>query len=732
MLIQLLSIIKSNSFFANFRFSSLVQDVAIPKDENFEKLLSGQTLHFEFKANDYNLGTIEFLFNNYKKINSDIVVFKIKEKGVKDWYYQSSHESSKFDIGQFYPFGFPPIPNSKNRYYEIEIVSLFGKTDNSISLSRTSDFFQVKYFYSKAFLTKNIWLTPHFLITKLVNCLGLLKYNDFVNLGVIFVLPLLGYFAIKAVIKILIYFYPKNIKLKRVDLKKIVGFIKARIVIISIVIFYSLTHLRFLTYSQYWDANLYWNSLQGAIDKFLHTPLTLKDLAASFLANFNISGHPSMGYISLMSLSQLFGRGSVVHLNIENMLLAVMAIWAFYNIVRFFYPSRIYENLLVTLIFAFNPLFYATSISFNTDFPLLVFMILLTEAFINKRKFWYLIWAMILIFSKETGVLIYFMFVLFYSAFYALKRRAVLRWENNIIQMLLFCLPLLTLSVYFIYTHGRLWNNNDYLNFNLVWGNSCNFCFGLNQNNVKVRLFQIFIMNFSWIVSSIILVSVYKSLITGSKFSKILSKEKLNFIKVLILTFFAFVLFNLVTVVMNFSRYEVAGVFFLILIFYVSLNNLSLSVRVRLVVLTAIFLLVLIQTFKAIDPSPRFLYGTNYLGRNISSPIFGFNDAMVYNTQFVFVDGLTDLINKDTPEGTKLINDIATSYFYRNLNNVGMIEDFKDLEKKGYKDFRYILIPWMSDGHEFLKQINILFKVKKSKTLDYKGYYVEVYDLESI
>src|SRR3972149_7744826 len=76
----------------NLQITTLVQNIQLPKNTTFHNLLSGQKEKLEFTANDNRLGTIEFLFNNYQKINEGQIVFRLKERGSISWYYESSYD----------------------------------------------------------------------------------------------------------------------------------------------------------------------------------------------------------------------------------------------------------------------------------------------------------------------------------------------------------------------------------------------------------------------------------------------------------------------------------------------------------------------------------------------------------------------------------------------------------------------------------------------------------------
>ncbi|MFZ3301097.1 MAG: hypothetical protein WA152_00065 [Microgenomates group bacterium] len=695
-------------------------------------LNKGDKLNFSFYSNDINLGSLLFLFDNHNRINKDVLSFKIREKGSDTWYHSSLHETSKMNIGQFYPIGFPIITESKGRNYEIELESLYGTVSDGVSLSNNVDYFIIKHNYSRSFLKNNPKLIPHFLYSTSLNVFSHVTVRFYVFIFT--ALLALSVFIYK-VCKLLYIVYVHKLY-NSMSFSNIIKFLLNDNYYIWFVLgLYLLTRIGFLSYSQYWDANWYW-TLQK------HAFLELKnasDLSSSFSAiasHFNFLGHPSMGYVGIIAIGQLFGAENVIVLNTVNMILAIISIWAFNSILYFFYPKQKFENTLVSFIYAFNPLFYATSISMNLDFPLLVFTTLMVESYVYKRKILFIIWSLLLIFTKETGIVIYSLFFAINLVSNFTKHRLVNR-KFNIVRLLYFFVPIVFFCIYFIYAGGKLWNSNDYMKFDLSFGINCQSCLGINLYYIKIRLFQIFVMNFSWVLSIIILsamFNIYKNNSNKNIVSDVFYHKQYYWISVSI--FFSLVLFNLFVVVMSFPRYVVYLEFFKIILLYLSVCYLfPKKIIYRRLIFSIICILTFIQVFKSFDPSSRILFGTSYLGRNVSSnvfasPNFGYHDSMVYNSQFVFIDGLSKTINKDTPSDMKLINDVPTSYFWKNINFVGKIEDLKSLHNYGYEKLRYVYVPWMSYHNDVYTNLNNMYDIVDSKFIDYDGYYVETFDLE--
>ena len=158
-----------------------------------EKILKGEKITGNFTARENNLGLIMMKFNNYVKpdyADEDILVFSIKEKGSKSWYYKGNYHSGAFEHLTYFPFGFTPINNSKDKIYQFQLVSLNGNSSNAIELSKSNSIFQTGYQFSK----RDIIGDKSFLIKFILEKIEISFTNlDFLLSSIIYLLPFLFY-----------------------------------------------------------------------------------------------------------------------------------------------------------------------------------------------------------------------------------------------------------------------------------------------------------------------------------------------------------------------------------------------------------------------------------------------------------------------------------------------------------------------------------------------------------
>ena len=151
------------------------------------EILAGEKVWGEFKAIEDNLGMMTIRFTNLNRINSDVLVFRIKEKWGEDWYYENEYKVDQFQNYQLFPFGFPLIPDSKDKIYQFEIQSTKGVVGDAVALSGPLPIFEAKYQFSKDKILSNQHEKLLFVHKKLLN---LMSNRDFSVTTIIFFFPL--------------------------------------------------------------------------------------------------------------------------------------------------------------------------------------------------------------------------------------------------------------------------------------------------------------------------------------------------------------------------------------------------------------------------------------------------------------------------------------------------------------------------------------------------------------
>ena len=155
-----------------------------------EELLKGKEIIGHFKAKENYLGILSFRFNTFERINNDVVIFRVKQNGSKNWYYQNFYKVDQFQPNDFFTFGFPIIDNSEGKIYDFQIVSTAGKKGDAISVSNIEPVFATKYQFPKSLILSNPKFAFSFLVKKII-----VSFSDigFYSAFFVFILPFIFY-----------------------------------------------------------------------------------------------------------------------------------------------------------------------------------------------------------------------------------------------------------------------------------------------------------------------------------------------------------------------------------------------------------------------------------------------------------------------------------------------------------------------------------------------------------
>lgn len=84
------------------------------------------------------------------------IIFQIKEKGAREWFYQNTYYFDQAAPAHLYPFGFPPIENSKDKTYLVEIEGKkpIAPEENNLYLFASVNRANQPYLYSRYVYTR--------------------------------------------------------------------------------------------------------------------------------------------------------------------------------------------------------------------------------------------------------------------------------------------------------------------------------------------------------------------------------------------------------------------------------------------------------------------------------------------------------------------------------------------------------------------------------------------------
>lgn len=444
-----------------------------------------------------------------------------------------------------------------------------------------------------------------------------------------------------------------------------------------------------------WDAATYWGAIAEAVEA-THAITSISELPRVILNTYNVFGHSAMGYVGLIVIGQLFDYPNLFALNFVHVLLTMLAVFCSYTIFRWFVPSRkqLPEALLATALFAMDPLFFASSIFINTDFPALVFFMAALAALLYGRYGLFCIACLFMMFSKITGTLFWIGLVggvglhSAYVIYLALRARRLpglgellpptnpmsanqaLSLPICIYRITCILLPGVLFKLYSIIQQGAMWTMNNGITFNSDGWN----CFGFNPRVMSNRAAEIFILNFHWILASIAIVGFFIAYGRFIERKKHVENKPTDPVEVQTSTtreqhsclagrrwgllpvatcFMIFVAFNLSYITYIIPRYVVYGGFFLILLATLALQFAVNSRKLRCIILGLTFSLFFVQTFRTIDPLSILFFGSTSFSEHkilqIDSPGEAQGNGFVYNAEFTLEDKLLNRMQKAIP-----------------------------------------------------------------------------------
>ncbi len=137
-------------------YSVVEEDFKSSLNKNYHnELLKGEKIAGTFTASADNLGIILVRFYNFGRLNYDTLIFRLKEEKQKKWNYEYSYKVDQFQPNQYFTFGFPQIPDSKNKRYSFELESTSGKEGDAVAISEKGVAVAYVYKYSKTKILEN-------------------------------------------------------------------------------------------------------------------------------------------------------------------------------------------------------------------------------------------------------------------------------------------------------------------------------------------------------------------------------------------------------------------------------------------------------------------------------------------------------------------------------------------------------------------------------------------------
>ena len=460
-------------------------------------------------------------------------------------------------------------------------------------------------------------------------------------------------------------------------------------VVKSIVKFISNNSIWLLIIVYVYVRSFYWNC-PPVWDGMAYFSGLLNATRATFdILNYCVDGHLTQAFLLIMGLPFKLFKQDFYLFNVWLTLFGIISLVAFYNLASFFfknYLSKI-ELVLVTTLFAFHPSVLSSMINFNIDIGVLTFFMLYWLYLLRRKRMIATAFAFLLAFSKETSMLLIilpFLFCLLFETssvstpwlselskyFYSSSKEKVKvlvplpvvfhllvkQFSERIIwikkHIVILIVPYFSLVIFisykvFIRHQPAFWTNLSDSNMTTI----LNYFSG--DGRMINYLGLIFVINFNWILSIILIALIALSII----YRKTIKNKNQLKPAVLLLLLFIFLVFIL-TLVRSWSdvRYLTIIIPITILCIIQILSLFSFPRLARLSVIVLLLILFSWENIRTVDPLSKALFGTFNFGnhemlyiskRTNETPGSYGRDELVYKLEFLKIRQLLNKIFED-------------------------------------------------------------------------------------
>lgn len=369
-----------------------------------------------------------------------------------------------------------------------------------------------------------------------------------------------------------------------------------------------LTQLR---YVPLFDARIYADCVVDAAS----TPFRLSSLRCA--------GHPSHAYVVLLTVAELFARGSYVPILLMNIALGVLALAAFARVLARLFPGdeRSVDRALLTACLGVHPLFVSSAVQVNLDFAVLVFSLCALAALLDERWLLVALSGLMMAFSKETGI------ILFAGLLVAWAATEVVRGDGPIAGRIaplrratVTLAPFVLFASYLAYrrlspsvTEPMLWKG-----VGAGQAVATVFSFDPTDRVFLSYLSGLFIVGFAWVPSAIVAIDGMLGAVRVAQRKPPREVPGMDRRVALLVTLAFVAVVFLITRFRTFSnyRYIAPAVPLLLIAFGLAVLRLGARPALQRVLVGMVAIGLLVSNFRTVDPVARAVYGTFNFGEH--------------------------------------------------------------------------------------------------------------------
>jgi len=367
--------------------------------------------------------------------------------------------------------------------------------------------------------------------------------------------------------------------------------------------------------------------------------------------------HSAFLHTLIFSLTQRIDLGSFRLIYVLNMLFGIAGLISLRSLLARLFSARLSPvNLtLLTFCFGLNPIFLVHVIQPSLDFTLPILLVMVLLCLFTNRFILAAVAGILLVFTKESGFMLYGASVFLFLLLMIFSDRSLLRNPLGLVRKtIVLIIPALLFGIYMSLVPstqiGSTWTEGvlKMLRFYLV------------SKVMLAQLIALFVVNFNWIISVIIVINVAVIAVQYLRYSTHKAVIRPVFNKrcqgIYFSVLFAAIVYFLTRIpFVNNPRYMLPALPVMIILFGGSLINVLRKETLITIALTIVLILLTASSLRTIDPVSKRAMGTFKFGSHeilqmasYDWPVHGYGrDHLVYNFEFTQFHYLTEkLINK--------------------------------------------------------------------------------------
>lgn len=435
-----------------------------------------------------------------------------------------------------------------------------------------------------------------------------------------------------------------------------------------------------------WDSADYYRSFIG-LSSFSFSPTDI--------ALFKKSGHLSYAYTFVYAIGYGLFPDHVFGVRLVTVSLFLITIVVFSRIINKVFKCEGIRNYAVTTIFAFTPLIFGPLHEINPEIAVVCFFACFAYSFAIGNKVSQTVFATLLVFCRETGIVALFFFFIGYVLYDCLlyrrnhekASRVFFNWPihfltNNFTQILVFYVPCLLFLVHFLADPVTWGSNSASLQAGDLNQDILN-TFGLNTVVVLTKIKQMFLMNFNWLLIAVLFLFAVFALLKNK--TKLVDGLKSSaFVLVPIgCSYLGFCFMQFFYITFLFPRYVMLNSFILCLFLAFFVNVTFIKKIITSIICFGLSVLMLVQTFYTLDPVTKMIFknidiGDGALVTNSSLIAFANNNYIVetgQNTKIMDLSPYT-YYNRQWGYFDNLMNNVLAKINYRESDSLVLLDSF--------------------------------------------------------